>query len=217
MKPEIRSFSLEGLTSSPEGKLSGHAAVFNSLSRRMGGFREKIAETAFDKAIAEEQDVRALWNHDANFVLGRTKSKTLTISKDARGLLVEITPPDSQWARDCIASVVRGDVDQMSFQFRTIKDHWEEVGDEIIRTLIEVDLYDVSPVTFPAYEDTDLQLRSLDGVPEEFRAKLEQNALPQGDQKVGAGEDSTPAKKEWIDSQERNQLLALRVSLAEKS
>lgn len=142
-------------------RLVGYAAVFGELSENLGGFREKIAPGAFAKSLGG--DVRALFNHDPNLILGRTKAKTLALHEDQRGLMVEITPPDTQAARDVIESIRRGDVDQMSFGFRTKKDDWEETDKgEIVRTLIEVDIFDVSPVTFPAYPTTEIAVRSLD-------------------------------------------------------
>lgn len=142
-------------------RLVGYAAVFGELSENLGGFREKIAPGAFAKSLGG--DVRALFNHDSNLILGRTKAKTLTLREDQRGLLVEIIPPDTAVARDLILSIGRGDVDQMSFGFRTKKDDWEEdAKGELIRTLIEVEIFDVSPVVFPAYPTTEIGLRSLD-------------------------------------------------------
>ena len=140
-------------------RLIGYAAMFGEMSEDLGGFRERIAPGAFSKAIGG--DVRALFNHDSNLILGRTKSKTLTIVEDQRGLRIEITPPDTQVARDLMESVSRGDVDQMSFGFRTIKENWEEVDGELVRTLVEVRLFDVSPVVFPAYPQTEIALRSM--------------------------------------------------------
>jgi uncharacterized protein len=142
-------------------KITGYAAVFNELSENLGGFREQIAPGAFAKTI-QTADVRALWNHDPNFVLGRNKSGTLQLAEDERGLRIEIIPPDAQWAKDLIASMKRGDVDQMSFGFRTIEDEWETRGGENIRTLKEVELFDVSIVTYPAYPQTEAQARLWD-------------------------------------------------------
>lgn len=140
-------------------KITGHAAVFNKLSEDLGGFREKIAPGAFKDAL--DADVRALWNHDRSVVLGRTKSGTLRLKEDKVGLQVEIDPPDTQAARDLITLMERGDVDQMSFGFRTVDDVWEKVDGENIRTLKKVELIDVSPVTFPAYPQTDVAVRGF--------------------------------------------------------
>ncbi len=149
-------------------KIVGHAAVFNSLSEDLGGFREQIAPGAFAKSL-KNADVRALWNHDPNFVLGRNKAGTLQLREDKTGLAIEITPPDTQFARDLMVSMERGDVTQMSFGFRTVSDKWETKDGEDFRTLIEVDIFDVSPVTYPAYVQTDVALRSLGDWKEEHK------------------------------------------------
>lgn len=158
---ERRSFGVSQLravgSSSP--RIEGYAAVFNQLSEDLGGFVEQIDPAAFDEAVAG--DVRALWNHDPNYVLGRTSSGTLKLQVDQNGLRVVIHTPDTQWARDAVTSIRRGDVSQMSFKFRTLKDRWAQ-GDagKVIRTLLKVEIYDVSPVTFPAYPQTSVQARS---------------------------------------------------------
>jgi len=140
--------------------IEGHAAVFGKLSDDLGGFREKIAPGAFKQSLKDGADVRALINHDSNLVLGRTKSGTLRLKEKDEGLHYEVDTPDTQAARDLVALLDRGDIDQSSFGFRTIKDSWEETDDGDIRTLEEVELFDVSPVTFPAYPDTDVAVRS---------------------------------------------------------
>jgi len=139
-------------------KIIGYAAVFNALSEDLGGFREKIDPGAFAKTIVAD-DIRALKNHNSDYVLGRNTKKTLILAEDQRGLKIEIIPPDAQWARDLMVSIDRGDIDQMSFGFRTIAHRWEGEGADEIRTLMEVKLFDVSPVTFPAYPDTEVSLR----------------------------------------------------------
>lgn len=145
-------------------KIVGYAARFNSLSEDLGGFRERIAPGAFANAILT-CDVRALWNHDANIVLGRNMSGTLRLQENEDGLYYECDPPNTQLVRDMVmAPIGRGDVNQCSFGFRTILDKWEEIAGETIRTLIQVDLFDVSPVTYPAYPTTDVAVRSLQQV-----------------------------------------------------
>lgn len=141
-------------------RIRGHAAVFNSPSEDLGGFIEIIAPGTFTNALRVD-DVRALFNHDSNYVLGRTKAGTLALTEDERGLVDEITPPDAPWARDLVASIRRGDIDGQSFQFRTVRDRWETREGKNFRTLLEVRLYDVGPVTFPAYPETDVQARAL--------------------------------------------------------
>jgi len=142
--------------------IEGHAAVFDSLSQDLGflfPFKERISKGAF-KASVERDDIRALWNHDANYVLGRNRAGTLELKETAKGLLVRIQPPDTTWAKDLTESIKRGDVTQMSFGFVVEKEAWSVENGEDIRTLEQVKLYDVSPVTFPAYLDTDVGVRS---------------------------------------------------------
>jgi len=141
-------------------KIRGYAAVFNKLSDVLGGFREKIAPGAFRKTL-KEADVRALFNHDPNVVLGRTSTGTLSLKEDDKGLFMEIEPPDTAPARDLLTLIERGDVDQASFAFRVIVDEWKNEESEMpIRTLKEVQLFDVSPVTYPAYPQTSVDVRA---------------------------------------------------------
>lgn len=151
--------------------ITGHAAVFNQKSEEMFGFREIVLPGAFSKTI-KKADVRALWNHDPNFVLGRNKTDTLKLSEDDTGLKVRIFPPDTIWANDLLESIKRGDVDQMSFGFRTITDQWRKENGEMIRELVEVELFDVSPVTYPAYPQTDVSARELTELRSFYDAKM---------------------------------------------
>ncbi len=160
---ERRAFSVElRIEDGETPKITGHAAVFDQLSVSIFGFREKIAAGAFAKTL-KRADIKSLWNHNSDFVLGRNKSGTLRLEEDKKGLAIEIDPPDTQWARDLMTTIGRGDVDQMSFAFVAKKESWEhfEDGKESIRTLLEVELFDVSPVTYPAYPQTDVQVRSI--------------------------------------------------------
>lgn len=154
----------EGGADGAPTKIVGYAARFNSLSGDLGGFQERIAPGAFAKTVVDG-DVRALWNHDANIVLGRNKSGTLRMTEDELGLHYECDAPDTQLVRDMVMSpIARGDVNQCSFGFRTVSDRWDKVDGEWIRTLLEVELFDVSPVTYPAYESTTVAVRSLEQV-----------------------------------------------------
>ena len=171
---EIRTVSAEMRIMDADGapvKIMGHAALFDTLSEDLGGFREKIKRSAFTQAILTD-DVRALFNHDPNMVLGRNRAGTLHLTEDERGLAFVIDPPDTSFARDLVISLRRGDVSQMSFGFQTVTDTWDMMDGETIRTLIEVRLFDVSPVTYPAYPQTEAALRSL----EEFRNLSAANA-----------------------------------------
>ena len=161
MEKELRCFDVElRMTEDEHPRIVGHAAVFDKWSEDLGGFREKIRAGAFSKTI-KEADVRALYNHDANYVLGRNKSGTLKLAEDSKGLAIVIDPPDTQWAKDLQVSMKRGDVSQMSFGFTTVKDEWNnEDKKNIERELVEVRLFDVSVVTYPAYPQTNAQVRS---------------------------------------------------------
>lgn len=170
---EYRTFSLDEVRAVDDGHvLVGHAAVFNTVVD-LGFFSERIAPGAFKKTLADNADVRALFNHDANIILGRTKSGTLKLREDDTGLLSEISMPDTTHGRDLMVSVKRGDVDQMSFAFQAVQEEWDESDpNNPIRTLKEVKLFDVSPVTYPAYPTTDVGIggRSAESILAEHRA-----------------------------------------------
>lgn len=142
--------------------LTGHAAVFDAIVNLYGSFREQILRGAFKKTI-KEADVRALFNHDPNHVLGRNKSGTLRLIEDDTGLAYEVDLPDTQFALDLAKSIDRGDVSQSSFAFDVTKETWDypkgEDAELPLRSIKEVKLWDVSPVTYPAYEGTDVDLQ----------------------------------------------------------
>lgn len=148
---EVRDDGSRGLS------LSGHAAVFKSRSENLGGFTESIAVGAFRNIV--NQDVVLTINHDSNLVLARSKSGTLTLKQDPRGLHVTARPADTTYARDLNAVMARGDVDKMSFMFAepVVRDKWEEGEDGIPhRTVLEFGrIFDVAVVTYPAYRQTD--------------------------------------------------------------
>lgn len=154
---EIRA---EGGNTAPQ--IVGYAAVFNQWSNDLGGFVERILPGAFMETI-EADDIRALWNHDPNMVLGRTKNGTLALAEDDHGLAFVIEPPATQWAADALTTIRRGDVDQMSFGFavRPNGDSWATVDGLARRELLNVRLMDISPVTFPAYPQTSAEARSI--------------------------------------------------------
>ena len=132
--------------------IRGYAAVFNSVSEDLGGFVEYIEPRAFDNVM--DNDVRALFNHDFNYLLGRTSAGTLKIWTDERGLGYEAQLPDTSYAKDLAVLMERGDVTQSSFAFMVDQDRWE-VDDEgnYTRYIESVSrLIDVSPVVLPAYQ-----------------------------------------------------------------
>ncbi len=145
-------------------QVSWYAAVFNSLSEDLGGFREYVNRRAFTKTIAEG-DVRALFNHNPDLVLGRNRSGTLALKTDLKGLNATVTPPDTSWARDLMISLDRGDINSGSFGFQVVQQQMDpELSEDglPIRQLKEVKLFDVSLVTFPAYPATEgVSLRSM--------------------------------------------------------
>mgnify|MGYP003110651001 FL=1 len=130
--------------------VSGHAAVFNDLSEDLGGFREKINPDAFDGVL--ENDVRVFFNHDPNFLLARSSSGTLKLSVDEKGLMYSFDVPDTTAGRDLLVSMKRGDITQSSFAFQVESDSWNTTSKGEIRTIEKVSrLFDVSPVSIPAY------------------------------------------------------------------
>lgn len=166
-KTEHRSFNLEGLEIRADGeggaRIVGHAAVFNKFSEDMFGMKERILPGAFTKTL-READIRALWNHNPDFPLGRMRGKdsdTLKLHEDNKGLAVDLKPPDTTYARDLMESIRRGDVDQMSFGFMVVREEWTftSANKPDIRDLHEVSLFDVSPVTFPVYPQTDVAVK----------------------------------------------------------
>lgn len=143
--------------------LKGHAAVFNQLSSDLGGFREQIAPGAFADTIRKRDDVRSLFNHTADYVLGRVSSGTLRLREDATGLAFENDLPGTTIAHDLVVSIERGDISGMSFAFRVSPngDRWDvDEQSGLMRTLTRVELRDISPVTYPAYPGTDVAAAS---------------------------------------------------------
>lgn len=140
--------------------LIGYAIVFGKRSVDLGGFTEEVAPGAFAKSMRSD-DVVALVEHEPGQILGRTSAKTLTLTEDENGIRMEIDLPDTTVGRDIAVSVGRGDVKGASFGFRTISDEWQVRDGKPHRTLVEASLRDVSPVTFPAYPDTSIAMRSL--------------------------------------------------------
>lgn len=140
-------------------KIEGYFAVFNSTYEIAPGLSESIAAGAFDNTIAD--DIRALINHDTTLVLGRTKAGTLRLHTDSHGLWgsIDINPNDSD-AMNLYNRVQRGDIDQCSFGFDIIREETDFLEDGSIHwTIQEVRLYEVSPCTFPAYEETSISAR----------------------------------------------------------
>lgn len=166
-KLEVR----DATTSGSVGQIGGYAAVFNQLSEPLGRFREKIANGAFTDSL--NSDVRAFWNHNTDALLGRTTSKTLRIEQNDLGLAFSLDLPDTQAGRDTLTSIKRGDVSGMSFGFMVSEDSWQrgKAGEPHVRTLLKVDLYEVSPVVFPAYPQTSVGTRDMEQLLKELETK----------------------------------------------
>jgi HK97 family phage prohead protease len=144
--------------------MEGYGANFNVLSEDLGGFREILMPGCFKDSIVS-CDVRGLFNHNPDKILGRNTAGTLRLNEDEKGLRFEIDPPETTYAKDLQVSMSRGDITQCSFGFKVGEDGQSWARDSAgmwIRTITKVEkLYDVSPVTYPAYTSTTCAVRSL--------------------------------------------------------
>lgn len=176
MDKEVRlaSFEIEERAEGQSPKFKGYAAVFDTPAQIGDYFIERIDKGAFAAAL-NKSDIHAVYNHDANWVLGRNKSGTLKLIEDDKGLYVEIDPPNTQQARDIMELVKRGDVDQMSFGFNMVggAETWDDTGELPVRTIHKFgELFDVTITPRGAYSETSVSLRGL----ENFKAsKVKKN------------------------------------------
>ena len=177
--------------------ITGYTAVFGvdtTIETFFGSFKERIQKGAFRRAIREGQDVRALRNHEPDNLLGRTAAKTLRLKEDDRGLFIEVDPPNTTVGRDTVESIRRGDLSGMSFAFVVRKEKWinGEDGAPDVRIVQDVDLYDVGPVTYPAYAQTSADVRSASMA---YRVGLAEMGKPvpviSGDTEASTEEDSS--------------------------
>lgn len=165
---EKRTYNIEFRAEEGDGRtVSGYAAVYRSVSNELWGFEEVIEPGAF--ANADFSDVRALFNHNPDHILARTSSGTLSLTSDDEGLRYEFEMPDTTLGRDLLVMMKRGDISQSSFAFTIKEDSWEDrEGGLPLRHIRQIDkVYDVSPVTYPAYEKTSATVRSLERFKEE--------------------------------------------------
>lgn len=144
--------------------IEGYAALFNVRSELMYDFYEVIAPSAFDEA--DLSDIRALFNHDPNSILARTSSGTLEVEVNEKGLFFRFEPPNNTLGNDLLESVRRGDISQSSFAFTLLPDgdNWsrDESDDMLVRTITKIDrVFDIAPVTYPAYALTTVSARNL--------------------------------------------------------
>lgn len=161
--------AISGFSTRSEGDktyVRGYTAMFNSMSEDLGGYKEIIDPKFFDDVL--QDDVRALFNHQDHLILGRTKAGTLEIGVDEKGLWIEYEDPKTSYSLDLLASMSRGDIKECSFQFQVHDSSdggykFERVGEEWVCTLLRCKrLYDVGPVTFPAYPETSIGKRGLE-------------------------------------------------------
>jgi HK97 family phage prohead protease len=170
-------------------RMVGYAAVFNQRTELWPGFYETVAPGAFANAI-QNDDVRALLNHDPNYVLGRKSAGTLTLSEDSHGLRYEIMLPDTTYAKDLQVSVKLKNITQSSFGFNIIDEDVKHDKDSVTRTIKDVKLFDVSPVTYPAYQGTEVHVRMIAG--EQEIRPISSGVEPGGEGAVG--DDTDPVE-----------------------
>jgi HK97 family phage prohead protease len=146
-------------------KLVGWAAVWDSPSLDLGGFREIVRKGCFRASLDGGADVRAYAEHDPRLVLGRRTARTLDVAEDDRGLRFEINPPDTQVARDLVKNIRAGNITGASFAFRVRPggERWDMTASPPLRELTSLDLFDVAPVSTPAYSATEVGIRSMRG------------------------------------------------------
>ncbi|MEB8646010.1 HK97 family phage prohead protease [Bacillus cereus] len=155
---DITKLSTRDATEEQPSKITGYAAVFNSKTTIGGWFDEVIEPGAFARSLSENSDIRALFNHNWDNVLGRTKSGTLRLEEDEKGLKFEIELPNTSVGRDLAESMSRGDINQCSFGFWITEENWDYNVEPALRTIKEVELYEISVVSIPAYDDTEVSL-----------------------------------------------------------
>lgn len=162
MQLEVRSFGLE-LRAAEDRKVQGYAAVFNSRSELIwGSFREEIAFGAFTDTLRDiDHEIYGLWNHNHDIPLASRGAKNLDLDEDDKGLSFEMRLSDDSWSEFAYSKIKDGTVRKMSFGFRVVSDEWRTENREEIRTIRKVDLYEVSPVLFPAYKATSAEARSI--------------------------------------------------------
>lgn len=193
----------------PTGRIEGHAAVFNSASHDLGGFREFIAPGAFKRSLEEaskgERNVFAVWSHDMSQPLGSTGGGKLTLEEDERGLRFSLDPKRLTPAQ--LDAVADNEI-RMSFGFMVREQSWVENDDGTIhRTLHDVDLIEISPVVSPAYPDTDAAIRSMEAWKAE--AKVEET--------VAVEEPVEEVTEDKVEDRSRENELQLRLRLANLS
>lgn len=201
---EIREVpALELRADDDNGQISGYAAVFDQTAP-IWDFDEVIRRGAFKKTIKDKADVFAFWSHNHGAVLGRTLNDTLRLAEDEHGLHVEIDPPDTPTAQEVRTLIREGFVDKMSFGFEVIKQVWRtREGKPDLREILEVRLFEVSPVPLPAFDGTSVVARGAK--PERPEEDNEKDQQP------------TRSDTQAEPSPEAHSLACARLRLAEKN
>ena len=166
MEREVRTLAVRPEVRAEEGgppRIVGTAIVFGEPSEDLGGFREVIEPGALDEAL-ERSDVRVLFNHNPDLILGRVRAGTARLRLTERGLEYEVDVPDTTVGRDVLESVRRGDVSGNSFSFTVAEDEMERNPDgTMIRRVKRIaEIYDIGPVVYPAYPQTVVSARALE-------------------------------------------------------
>lgn len=150
-------------------KIAGLGVKYNSLSQDFGGWQERFQAGAFDLSVG---NIRCLFNHDSNYVLGDTVSKTLRLADKSDGLHFECDLPKTQTIQDLVGDpIARGTINGCSFMFRALDTKWETLGDLDVRTVLKAEIFEVGPVTWPAYTDTNVSARAVAELAEYRTAK----------------------------------------------
>lgn len=161
---ELRATEVEG-----EGRTAtGYAVLYNAEANIYDLWIEEFLPGAFDKSL-QERDVIAIHSHDSARIVGRMRAGTLALRSDSRGLAFENPLPDTSDGRDLAVQIDRGDISGMSFGFRAVKQEWDDSVDPPKRTISEAELYEITYTALPAYHQTEVGLRSLEGARSERR------------------------------------------------
>lgn len=204
MEKELRYLENSEIRANAESRdVDGYAMLFNTLSRNLGGFYERIEPTAVDGVI-ENSDVMAVLNHDnSRGILARSRfgNGSLTLSADEKGLRYTFSAPHTALGDECLEYLRRGDITQSSFAFTVAEDSWTKQEDgTYIRTIKKFDrLYDVSPVFEPAYFGTEVKCRSF----EAYKAEEERKEA-----EARAEQERLEAEKREAEEKEKQEKLA---------
>lgn len=183
---ELRTFKLELRAEADTRTISGHAAVFNSLSESFGGwFREEIQPGAFRDSLAGGENVFMFWNHNSDIPLASTVARNLTLSEDDKGLAFRARLGTDTWSEFAFAKVQDGTVRSMSFGFQPVDTEWVTKNSEEVRILKRVNLLEVSPVMFPAYKAASVSARSVESIWREREKQLAEAARAAGAADLG--------------------------------